>query len=448
MTTHAPITGTHRGRRGTAYVVAVGMGMMVAAIALAGIAFARARARADQIHRDQIQARNLARSAIELARALIKSDSNWRSSFSNGTWVSSQPLASGTLAVSVQNPSGALGRSALDSVVVTGDARRGLARQRLSVQLDAKLLPLTCLSTALTSGGTITATAATINSAGMTIASNVGYSSVLATTKPNVEAVTLIVGTGFQGTTTTGVTARTLPASTAFDTYVASGTSIPVSSLPTVLGKPQLTKLVLGPASNPYGMPDPNGIYIIDCQNTSITISNVRIVGTLVLLNPGLNTTVSGSVRWVPAISGYPCLMVKGALTLSMSSSNLSESSMGVNFNPPGTPYIYSTGSTDTDQSDFYPSSITGLVYASGAVTTSGSNTVSMLMVGGTLSIGGTLTLAYDATFNNSPPPGFYTVTMTPSQGTWRQVVDTLPTVGSISTGGTTQPLDAGTISE
>lgn len=430
----AIIPRSSRSRRGTAYVVAVGIGLMVAAISLGGIAVARSRSESNKLRRSEIQARVVAKSAIELARAMIASDSSWRTNRSNGTWVSGQSLLDADFEISVTNPSGALNRAELDSVVVLGDATVGSARQRLSVQLDAKTVPLNCLAIPLTVGGAITATSSTINPSGATIATNVSVTSVLATIRPNVEACISIIGTGFYGTTSSGVAARILPDSNVFGAYTAKGTAIPVSSLPIVSLKPTIQRVVLSPASNPFGATDPNGIYVIDCQGQSLVITNCRIAGTLVLLNPGAATAVTGSVRWVPAVTNYPCLLVNGSIALQMSGTSLSESTLSTNFNPPGTPYIYPSGTTDTDTSDSYPSSINGLVYVSGNVTTSNAPTVSVLVIKGTLSVGGTLTLSYDSTPYNSPPPGFYTVTMTPSQGSWKRIVDELPEAGMMQT--------------
>lgn len=411
-------------RRGTAYVVAVGIGLMVAAISLGGITVARTRAASNKLRRDEVQARVVARSAIELARAMIRADASWRTSRSNGAWLEGATLQDALFDVSVTNPSGPLDNSALDSVVALGDATVGSSRQRVSVRLDAQTVPLNCLALPLVVGGAVSAATSTLNPTGATVATNLSFTSVLATIRPNVEATTAVIGTGFSGTTSTGVAARKLPSSTVFDSYVAAGTPISIGSLPIVSLKPTLQKCVLSPASNPYGATNANGIYVIDCQGSAIVITNCRIVGTLVLLNPGIGSAVTGAVRWVPAITNYPCLLVNGSITLQHWAANLSESTQATNFNPPGTPYAYPTGTSDTDTSDSYPSSISGLVYVSGNVTTSNSPTISLLMIGGALTLGGTVTLAYDSTYYNSPPPGFFTVNMIPGQGSWRRVVD------------------------
>lgn len=429
------IPAQRRWRRGTAYVVAVGVGLMVATISLGGMAVARTRAASNKLRRDEVQARTLARAGIEHARALIKADAAWRTNRTNGTWISAQELQDGAFDVSVTNPAGALNRSELDAVVVVGDASVGLARQRLSLQLDAKTVPLSCLAVPLTVNGAITATASVLNPSGATVTTNISFTSVLATIRPNVEAVTTIIGTGFQGTTSAGAKARDVPPSSVFDPYIAAGTTIAVSSLPTISLKPTMQKVVLSPSSNPYGAPNAQGIYVLDCQNQSVVIQNCRIVGTLVLLNPGASTAVAGSVRWDPAVANYPCLMVRGGIALNLSSSSLSENSLNVNFNPPGTPHAYPAGSTDTDTNDSYTSSIAGLVYASGNVSTSNAPSVSVLVVGGSLTLGGTLTLSYSSAFYDSPPPGFYTVRMVPSQGSWRRVIDDPPESATAITG-------------
>lgn len=417
-------------RRGTAYLAAVGVGMLVAVLSIGSMATARSRARALQLRVDEEVARQSAIAAVDLARAVIESDSSWRTTYMPEMWLNGVEFNGGTLGYSVVNPNGALNRDPLDSVVVTGDGAKGLARQRMSVRLDASKVPLTCLNVPMTIAGSVTATGATINGSGLTIATNAGFTSVLAIIRPNVEVRTNIIGTGFSGTTSTGNKARTLPDTTVFSLYTATAGTIPISSLANGgllgTGAKQMTDIVLGPNTNPYGSTNSNGVYVLDCQNYAVAISNCRIIGTLVLLNPGAGTTISGSVQWSPAVSNYPCLLVSGNISLSLSSSSLSESSQNTNFNPPGAPYPYVSGSADTDQNDSYPSAIDGLIYASGSVTISGSNTVDMLIAGGTCTINAfsSLTLRDEPTYAASPPPGFYTVKMSPRLGTWSYVVD------------------------
>src|SRR5205823_15057550 len=117
----------------------------------------------------------------------------------------------------------------------------------------------------------------------------------------NVEALgTIGNGGNFYGTKLGGAAPRTLPGSGVFDYYVANGTSIPLTSLPTWSGTRALNGGVLAPTVNTIaGGTNADGIYVIDCQGQLFTIGNVRIVGTVVLLNCG-GLTIKSSVRWSP----------------------------------------------------------------------------------------------------------------------------------------------------
>lgn len=419
-----------RSRRGTAYLAAVGVGMLVATLALGAMLSARSRARAIQLQVDEGVARQNAIAAVNFARATIAAEADWRETYASEMWLNGVEMNGGTFGYAVVNPRGAINRDPLDAVIVTGDGQKGFARQRLSVYLDASKVPLTSLTVPMTVGGAISATSASITGSGLTIATNSSFTSVLSSIQPNVEARTAIIGTGFGGTTTTGTKARTLPATTVFSLYTQGAGTIAVSSLPSGgllgLGGKQLTGIVLSPNHNPYGSTNANGIYVLDCQNNAVTISNCRIVGTLILLNPGSGTTVSGSVQWTPALANYPCLMVQGSISISLSSSNLSESSERVNFNPSGVPFPFVGGSVDAQQDDSYSSVIDGLVYASGNVTVGGSSTVDMIIAGGSFTMNalGTLTIRDEPAYVADPPPGFYTVKMTPRAGSWSYVVD------------------------
>ena len=112
-------------------------------------------------------------------------------------------------------------------------------------------------------------------------------------------------------------------------------------------------------------MRNPEGIYVVDCGGARVCIKNCRIVGTIVLLNPGANSSIDGSVRWDAAVGNYPALLVQGDLQLKTSSTELSEATLAVNFNPVGVPY---SGTEDADQTDAYPAEINGVVYVSGTL--------------------------------------------------------------------------------
>ena len=133
---------------------------------------------------------------------------------------------------------------------------------------------------------------------------------------------------------------------------------------------------VLGPGVNslPSGATNPNGIYWIDCGGNKLLIERSRILGTLVVLNPG------------PARAS-PMARLTGARLARLSVAvgarqfrdpcrrrdlERSREREDVNFNPSGMPYDFNNSlvnPTDTAPggiNDGYPSEIQGLVAVSG----------------------------------------------------------------------------------
>ena len=134
--------------------------------------------------------------------------------------------------------------------------------------------------------------------------------------------------------------AVTTPDSThVFDYYTTNGLDI-TSHVPNVSGTLKLQYALLSPNVNTLGGgQNSQGIYVINCNGTNIQISNVRVYGTLVLLNPGSSSTVNGAVYFAPAVTGYPLLMVKGNMTLAAGTTNLADnSSQNINYNQSGAP--------------------------------------------------------------------------------------------------------------
>ena len=422
---------SRRERHGITYVAILGTTLIVMTLGLAGLMAVRSQARASNSLNDAVDARLYAMAGIERARLQIAQNLNWRTTYSNGLWATNQPVGAGTLSVSVVNPNGALNRSLYDPVTVTATGVKNAATHISQVTLVAQPVPFTCLNAAATVNSAITLTTTTVIGFNETMASNVSITAVnLTPIYPNVEAVRAIAGTGFRGTTTVGVTPRTMPDSTVFNYYTSNGTAIDVSSL----GSPaKLQNVVLSPASNPYGLQtDPQGIYVIDCKGQPITVSQCRVVGTLVLLNAGATSAVQGNVNFASAVANYPCLLVQGSIAIQCDSTTpLQENlSPATNFNPAGstppataTPYPWGSSNYNATTSDSYPSVMAGLVYVSGNLTTSNAPAFNVLVVGGTLSTTNQMSLSYDPIYFNNPPPGFCTIPMLVSPGSWQQVV-------------------------
>lgn len=179
---------------------------------------------------------------------------------------------------------------------------------------------------------------------------------------------------------------------------------------------------------NPYGSANPRGIYVLDCGGKRVLVRNSRIIGTLVMLNAGGNSGLQGSVIIEPAVQNFPVFLTDSQVSISLSSTALSEDTVGANFNPPGAPYPYLAGTgtfTNATTTDSYPSALNGLVYSTQDLTIDTGTTVNGVVVGtGKIQVDLTsLNLKYNSIYLNNPPPGFVlgTIQMTPVPGTWQR---------------------------
>lgn len=415
----------------------MGATLIVATLGMGGLLAVRAQTRNIDSATRSAAARQHALSAIELGIQEIASNANWRTAHkndTNGIWYNNKPLGNGTYTLKVVNPLGALDRSATDPVTLTatGKANNGIEQQLVQVTLVPQITPLSSVQTAMTVNGFINFDNATVGATNAIVASN-SFIWATAPVYARLEAVNWIFSSQTYGpAAVSGADSRTLPdPTTAFDYYIAKGTAIDINSLP-LSGTRQLVNKVLSPATNPYGTGQTNadGIYVINCGGQSITISRFRMVGTLVLINPGSGSSLQNQVNFAPVTENFPCLMIQGDFDFRPNSSDLTESA-GVNFNPSGTsppetasPFPWTGGSYNNTTADSYPNEITGLVYVSGDLITSGSPKFGQIIVNGAAAPDGNLKLSYDPVYYNSPPPGFYTLKMVPAPGTWLQTTN------------------------
>jgi hypothetical protein len=192
-----------------------------------------------------------------------------------------------------------------------------------------------------------------------------------------------------------------------------------------------MDKALLSPASNPFGSQRTNdkGIYIINCSGKNVVLGRMRIVGTLVFTNPGPSSLIQGPVIWEPAVYNYPALLADKNLEVGFDSAvGMDESVLGINLNPPGTPYPYIAGAANSTLTDSYPSKMTGLVYNTQQWTFSGAPSITgLVMADQNITVNAnSLTLSYVNTYLNDPPPGFDvgTITMKVVPGTWQRSVN------------------------
>jgi hypothetical protein len=398
-------------RRGSIYLLALGVSTLVTVIGLTALATIRANQRITRQTGDRATAQSLAMSAVEHALTLIDSTPQWRTMITSGTESARFPLGQGTFSWKlIDETDGDLANDESQPVRLQGIGRFGRAEQLYGVQLRPVKTPLTCLEASLHGNGTISFDGATVNADAL-VSTNGSVSASGATVNATVQAVGSITGATYTRKTEPGSPARELPdAASAFDYYLDHGTAISLGALKLdSAGFYVLERLALGAGRNPLGIANPEGIYVIRCGGAPIIVRNCRIAGTLVLLDPGTNSHIEGSVNWEPGVPNYPALMVRGSMEIRTTSSNLSESSGGsnVNYNPPGMPY---NGSEDLDTSDEYPSVIRGIVYMTEKLMnyTNGINVEGTIVVGLATNVSGEMTIKYRQDIYRDPPPGFY----------------------------------------
>ena len=412
---------TERPRQGFLYVAVLVTTVLVAVIGLTSVSVGRLELRIASQSSDLVLAQALARAGVENGVLKLSSDPAWRTTMSVNTELPVVPISrgGGTITYKFVDADGSLSDDASDAVEVVGIGRVGDVTVVDSVRLYPTGSALTCLESSLCCAGNIQLGLLITLSTNQFVSSNGNINAGLLGSSINgsAQAVGTISGT-VSGSKVSGITARQLPGSDVFEYYKDNGTWIDIDSIPSYA----ITSTVLSPASNPYGTEtNAEGIYVIDCEGRNLSITNSRIVGTIVLLNPGSTAHVGNSVRWDPVSPNYPALMVSGSISLVHGTSDLNESSLGVNFNPTGTPY---DGDEDADTADTYPSEIRGLVYVSGTFknTLSGGNPIKGVLVCQASQIWSNCSLHYRSTFLTYPPPGFATGNpMRISPGSWKR---------------------------
>lgn len=410
-----------RQRRGTVYLLALAVALVVGAIGLSMAATMRLQHRSATAVAQRLQAELLARSAVDWGRLLIEDNDDWRTLWSNGVW---ETLDAGEsiLEVQVVDPNDAdLADDPMDSVVVTGTAQHGQAKQKAQVTLVAEVVPLESLRTGLHSAGDIdVAVGRTITMTGAPLSSNaiIDNSGVIT---GNVECGYYHGIGSVTGTVSQNAPAKPNPDGNVFDDYKGMATTIPYAS--------SMQNFALSSGLNPWGATNPNGIYFVNTGGNDITFEKCRIHGTIIVqCGYSRKVILQDSALLHAASADYPVLITDGGIEFRMKSSSqsLSESAVGTNFNPPGAPY---NGGTDNDTVDTYPNEIRGLVHAKGAITFLEATRIIGAVItekgGAAVSFAASPEIQYDPTLSSNPPIGYRKYQMRVQENSWKRVVDT-----------------------
>ncbi len=418
----------HRHRRGTLYVGVLTTATLVGIIGLAGLSVAHLNVRQARNTRDAETAAMLARAAVEEGVRNLVNTPTWRTSLTNNVDDPSTPVSmnGGTMTWRYVDLDGNFNNNAADGVRVYGIGRCNGAVYVESVLLQPNDAGLTCLEAPFHCNGDITLQSTVTMTTQQFISSNGSINATALTSRisGSAEAVGSITGT-VSGGKKTGITPRQMPGNTVFDYYLANGTWIDINTLPLSSGNRLINRQVMSPTLHPYtAAGNAEGIYVLDCQGQNLMIQDLRLLGTLVILNPGTTCCIRYSQAWCPISPNYPVLMVQGSVQFIHGTTALSETTTGTNYNPPGAP---DAGVTDHDQADQYPCVIKGLVYVSGQIRFplnlaesgfDGSVVCSTVLFDAI----GNSRFSYRPTHLHYPPPGFATgSTMQIVPGTWKR---------------------------
>jgi hypothetical protein len=368
---HAAPLQTFARRRGTAYLLVVSSAALLAAAAVGASEILGARSRERVSMGEGDQARAAAQAGLEVACELLRKDpggSTWRQRADDNQLTQNAPTLGGaTYSLRISPESGTpklVGSFA--PIVVESRADLGGWTHRLRATFDPTLGNNPALSYPLVVGNTLNIIGGA-SGAGTIVCNSTARAHTASVSLPLLAASR--VGTTFDGGFTMLTTPFVLPPETVVDEYAARGTRILLGQLVSN----QLRRVVLSAGQNPFGAPNAEGIYVIDCMNQDVSVTQVRVLGTLVLLRPGPNTAIRDQTFFEAAKPEQPVLLVGGSIGFATSAGDLSESFIGVNLNPAGAAHH---GTTDADTSDFYPSMFEGIVYVNGDLKSSGFTTV------------------------------------------------------------------------
>jgi hypothetical protein len=408
-------------RRGTIYFMVLATVVVVVTLALTGLTLVRVQRRQQQVVADVQDARMAAMSAVNFATAKLSQSNTWRSTAAAaGGELFNTPYGRGTIGAIVTDPvDGDLTDSDDEPVELQSSGGAGEASQSYTVLMMPQHQPMSCLGVGVSAKLDSKVDRGVVTGTGK-VTVNAKFDAVSARVYLPVEATETISGSTYYSTQTPLQPARQIPTVTALAWYVANGTQIATGSIP---GE-RMENIVLSPGNNPYGSraTDPRGIYWLDGAGKNYVISNVRVVGTLVLVNVN-DVVFAGGINWEPADAALPALLIDGKPKFDTTMAPLSEATVGVNFNPASTPY---RGASNVTTTDSFPSMIKGLVFSTDTMEVREELTIEGLLVcGNQFKVTGILGLVYDNRYYYSPPPGFRaSTTMVAVPGTFYQIVN------------------------
>jgi len=396
-------------RRGSLYILTFAAAIVLASLALGTARLIHGFRRYSSTNYHAELAKEYAQGGIRHALHFTNVAPNWRQVLSNGVWLHDIPVDQATYTVQGVDPvDGDLADNADDPVVLTATATVGGVSRSVRVRAVVEAVTSELLRYAVVSATDVNAKhSVAING---DVASN---GTISAKSNPgvigNAEAVGTITGT-ISGTVTPNCEPKPFPdTAQVVACYTAIATEIPYQT--------NMTGILLSPTSNPFGPPNPEGVYLVRCGGGSMTIGNCRIVGTLVVDNCG-NCVIEDGISWQPSRPEYAALIVNRSGANICPDSGLDEAALNTDFSMPAEPGF-------GDATDVYPGYIKGTIYIDGWLYVYNDSTVPL--VGPVIStdfcwLSNTGRVDADPSIYDNPTLGFFTIAVRPVEGTWRLV--------------------------
>lgn len=397
-------------RTGTIYMLTLASAVVLVALVL-GLSYILIQARQTASTNTDIErARIHAELGIRHALRFTLDAPNWRQILPSGQWLQDVHAGDANYSLTGIDPlDNNLQNDNTHTVILTCTASlNDLSR---IVQVKANNAPSLLLKYALAAGQTISISDHVRVNGDITTNGDIKKSGGDTWVFGNAEAVgTISDTTNISGTIAPGSNPKSFPdEQTIINYYMSRATIIPYA--------PMIENELISHTRNPFGQINPNGLYKIDCAMQKIVIRDCRIVGTLVLANCDKDSRIESAINWQPARPDYPALIVLNGDFQILTSKNLIETQVGVDFNLPGEPGYGS-------DLDVFPNLIQGTIYSTGNLTVAQfARIAGSVIVTGNVELKDTSIIQTDSTCYTNPPKGFRETYLSPVPGSWRELI-------------------------
>ena len=408
-----------RAHSGSAYVLILSLSVVLSLIGFAGIAQQRLTVRHSGLEQGWHEAADLAHSAVDHALNRIAVDIWWRETLASyeSNFTPETALGRGSFSWRIEDlADNDLNDNDVAPVRIHGRGRVGHAVRAYSVVAFPFGSALDVLRCAVHAGGELDVDDVLdvrLGPASSNALIGLNNGQIIGA----AEALLVDVPANVTEGATFPVPAKTMPGAAVWAVYKLMATEIRYSDLPSG----NLEHILISAASNPYRPDKTNsdGLYFIKIPAfTNLGIQDCRIEGTLAIeLSDSASLKILPNVVWKPHRADYPALIAYTTKDTATDveidcSGQIDETSSGVNFNPPHTPFF---GQSDADTADTYNASLRGLFHVIRNVATPSSRTKiesqrtirGAIIADGEIRVIGPCRVAADPMLLANPPLGY-----------------------------------------